>query len=177
MKPELFWISGPWHGKLAIASRPRGGDWLQDEAVAWRRAGLDVVVSLLEDEEAAQLELAHEAEAAHREGIEFIRFPIKDRGVPDSSDATRALLHRIVEALNAGKHVVVHCRQGIGRSGLIAAGALMTSGVGTEEAIKAVSIARGGPIPETSAQLEWLQHLPTLTAAMRKGPSNRDGPR
>ncbi len=51
MKAELFWISGRWHGKLAIASSPRGGDWLQDEAAAWRRAGLDVVVSLLEEED------------------------------------------------------------------------------------------------------------------------------
>ncbi|MGD1095387.1 MAG: sulfur transferase domain-containing protein [Bryobacteraceae bacterium] len=160
MKPELFWISGPWRGKLAIASRPRGGDWLQDEAVAWRRAGLDVVVSLLEDEEAAQLELAREAEAARREGIDFIRFPIADRGVPDSTAATLALLHRTVEALNAGKHVAVHCRQGIGRSGLIAVGALITSGFGTEEAINAVSLARGVLIPETQAQHEWLQHLP-----------------
>jgi hypothetical protein len=95
MKPELFWISGPWHGKLAISSRPRGGDWLQDEAAAWRRAGLDVVVSFLEDEEATQLELAREAEAARREGIDFIGFPIADRGVPDSTAATLALLDTI----------------------------------------------------------------------------------
>jgi protein-tyrosine phosphatase len=167
MRPELFWISGPWHGKLAIASRPRGGDWLRDEAAAWRRAGLDVVVSLLEDEEAAQLELAREAEAALREGIDFIRFPITDRGVPDSTAATHALLKTIVEALNAGKHVAVHCRQGIGRSGLIAVGALMTSGFGTEEAINAVSLARGLPIPETRAQREWLRDLPAEHPAER----------
>jgi protein-tyrosine phosphatase len=159
MKPELFWISGPWIGKLAIASRPRGGDWLQDEAAAWRCAGLDVVVSLLEDEEAAQLELAREAKVARREGIDFIRFPITDRSVPGSTAATLALLKTIVQALNAGKHVAVHCRQGIGRSGLIAAGALMSSGFGTEEAIEAVSTARGLAIPETPAQYEWLQYL------------------
>jgi protein-tyrosine phosphatase len=133
MKPEPFWISGPWIGKLPIASRPRGGDWLQDEAVAWRRAGLDVVVSLLEDEEAAQLELAREAEVVRRKGIDFIRFPITDCGVPGSTTATLALLKTIVNALNAGKHVAVHCRQGIGRSGLIAAGGLMSSGLGPKK--------------------------------------------
>ena len=160
MKPELFWISGPWRGKLAIAARPRGGDWLQDEAAGWRRAGLDVVVSLLEDEEAAQLQLASEGEAARQEGIEFVRFPIADRGVPDSTPATLALLNRIVEALEAGKHIAVHCRQGIGRSGLIAAGALMISGLGIEEAVEAVSVARGVPTPETPMQREWLRYLP-----------------
>jgi len=53
MNPDLFWIPGPWRGRLAVATRPRGGDWLADEAAGWRRAGLDVVVSLLENEEAA----------------------------------------------------------------------------------------------------------------------------
>ena len=57
MKPDLFWIPGPWRGRLAVATRPRGGDWLEDEAIGWRRAGIDVIVSLLEEDEAAQLDL------------------------------------------------------------------------------------------------------------------------
>ena len=43
MNPDLFWIPGPWRGRLAVATRPRGGDWLEDEVNGWRRAGLDVV--------------------------------------------------------------------------------------------------------------------------------------
>ena len=72
MKPELFWISGPWRGKLAIAARPRGGDWLDDEATGWRRAGVDVIVSLLENDEAAQLDLVGECQAAEHNNINFI---------------------------------------------------------------------------------------------------------
>ena len=81
MKPELFWSSGRWRGKLAIAARPRGGDWLDDEATAWRRAGVDVVVSLLENDEATQLDLGGERQAAEHNGVSFISFPIPDRGV------------------------------------------------------------------------------------------------
>jgi hypothetical protein len=51
MNPDLFWIPGPWRGRLAVVMRPRGGDRLEDEADAWRRAGLDVIVSLLEKDE------------------------------------------------------------------------------------------------------------------------------
>ena len=64
MKPVLYWIPGPWLGRLAIVARPKGGDWLSDEASGWHQARLDIVVSLLEDDEAAQLGLSDEAEAA-----------------------------------------------------------------------------------------------------------------
>ena len=66
MKTDLFWVPGPWRGRLAIARRPRGGDWLDDEASAWRQADIDVVVSLLENDEAAQLDLLRERQAAEK---------------------------------------------------------------------------------------------------------------
>jgi protein-tyrosine phosphatase len=161
MNPDLFWIPGPWRGKLAMATRPRGGDWLEEEAAGWRRAGLDVLVSLLEDGESVDLQLDHEGDVAELNGIEFISFPIPDRGVPASVPAVLTLLKKIIRALEEGKSVAVHCPQGIGRSGLIAAGALMSSGMGTEKAIQVVSTARGVTVPETPAQLEWLHHLPS----------------
>ena len=161
MKPDLFWIPGPWRGRLAMITRPRGGDWLEDEAAGWRRAGLDMVVSLLEDEEAAQLELVSEGAVAKSKGIDFISFAIPDRGVPKSLPAALSLLRTILGALERGKSVAVHCRQGIGRSGLIAIGALMSSGIGVEKAIEVVSRVRGMKVPETSEQVQWLHHLPS----------------
>jgi protein-tyrosine phosphatase len=161
MTPDLFWIPGPWRGRLAVATRPRGGDWLEDEAAGWGRAGLDVVVSLLEHEEAAQLELLLEGDVAKSHGIAFVSFPIPDRSVPASMPAVLSLLKKIVDALDEGKSVAVHCRQGIGRSGLIAVGALICSGIGAEKAIEAVSAARGLTVPETPAQLRWIHHLPS----------------
>jgi len=159
MTPDLFWIPGPWRGRLAVATRPRGGDWLEDEAAGWRTAGLDVVVSLLEQDEAAQLDLGHEGDAAQSRSMNFISFPIPDRGVPSSMPAARSLLQGIGEALDEGKSVAVHCRQGIGRSGLIAAGMLVSSGIDVDQAIDLVSAARGLPVPETPEQLEWIRQL------------------
>jgi protein-tyrosine phosphatase len=159
MNPNLFWIPGPWRGRLAVAARPRGGAWLDDEAAGWRRADLDVIVSLLENEETAQLEMVREREVAESNGVAFISFPIPDRGMPASMPDVLSLLKTIVEALEKGKNVAVHCRQGIGRSGLIAVGALMTSGLGAEKAIEIVSTARGLTVPETPAQLRWIHDL------------------
>ena len=92
MNPDLFWIPGPWRGRLAIVARPRGGDWLDDEASDWRKAGVDVVVSLLESDEAAQLNLLDEPRAAEANGIRFISLPIPDRGVPTSATAATSLI-------------------------------------------------------------------------------------
>ena len=79
----------------------------------------------------------------------------------------RRLLTTLSSALEHGKNVAVHCRQGIGRSGLIAAGLLVMSGMGIEKAIDAVSAARGRSIPETSAQFEWFRRLPTAERVSR----------
>jgi protein-tyrosine phosphatase len=168
MNPDLFWIAGPWLGRLAIATRPRGGDWLEDETNGWRRAGIDVVISLLESDEADQLDLDDERRAAESNGIRFISFPIPDRGVPASVSAAMSLMTGVASALEEGKNVAVHCRQGIGRSGLIAAGILATCGMQPDQAIEIVSAARGLPIPETPDQRLWVQQLPTkLSVASR----------
>jgi hypothetical protein len=96
---------------------PRGGDWLQDEVTAWQRAGLSAVVSLLENDEAAQLDLAHEGGAVESAGLRFMSFPIPDRGVPASTRQALSPLGSIAAALEQGKNVAVHCRPWTGNSG------------------------------------------------------------
>ena len=53
MGTKVYWIAGPWQGRLGIVPRPRGADWLDDETRAWRDVGIDMVVSLLEPAEEA----------------------------------------------------------------------------------------------------------------------------
>jgi protein-tyrosine phosphatase len=159
IKPDIFWIPGPWRGKLAVVTRPRGGDWLEDEIGAWGRAGVDVLVSLLEADEEAQLDLLGESNAAETNGIQFMSFPIPDRDVPASMPNFLSLVARVSKALEQGKNVAVHCRQGIGRSGLTAAGILATTGIEPDTAMEIVSAARGLAVPETDNQRRWLQRL------------------
>jgi protein-tyrosine phosphatase len=158
--PDLFWIPGPWRGRLAMSTRPRGGDWLEDEVRAWHRSGIDIVVSLLEPAESEQLGLQQERRLVEANGLRFLSLPITDRGVPSSGKAAVSLLKDLTHALEEGKHVAVHCRQGIGRSGLIAAGALVASGATPEAALRTVSSARGLTVPETPEQRRWVEQLP-----------------
>src|SRR5262245_3651932 len=128
MRTNLFWIPGPWPGRLAIMPRPRGGDWLADEIQSWRRAN----------------------------GIEFISFPIVDRAVPTSMAAFRHLVTALADQLAAGKNIAIHCRQGIGRAALVAVCTLITSGIEWSAAIERVASARGCTVPETPEQVHWI---------------------
>lgn len=157
MRVKVFWIPGPWRGKLGIVPRPRGGDWLIDETNAWREAGIDVVVSLLEPGEEAQLILEGEAAAAAASSIEFRPFPIRDRGVPASQDSVAELADGIMDALEMGRNVAVHCRQGIGRSALIAGAVLVATGKDPKTALKTIEESRGLEVPETDDQRRWLR--------------------
>ncbi len=80
MRATVFWIEGPWPGRLAIVPRPRGGDWLEDEVAAWHSAGLGVVLSALTSEENAELDIDKEADLCQAQGIEFVSLPIQDQG-------------------------------------------------------------------------------------------------
>lgn len=167
MWTELHWVDGPWAGKLALASRPRGGDWLEDEMAAWRRAGIDTVLSLLTPEEEEDLDLKGEAREAKAQGIKFASLPIPDREVPNSESEVTAALDRVDADLSAGKKVVVHCRQGVGRTGLVAACLLITKGLTPEAAVKILSTARGNPVPETAEQRRWIDHYAAVLASSK----------
>jgi protein-tyrosine phosphatase len=164
MRTELHWVDGPWSGKLALASRPRGGDWLEEEMAAWRRAGIDTVLSLLTPEEEQDLDLKREAQEAKARGMKFDSLPIRDCQVPNSESELSAALDRLDADLTAGKNVVVHCRQGIGRTGLVAACLLVTKGLTPKAAVKTLSAARGTPVPETDEQRRWIDHYAAVLA-------------
>jgi protein-tyrosine phosphatase len=159
MRTELYWIEGPWPGRLAIMPRPRGGDWLEDEIQSWRRAGVDAVLSLLTSDEVTDLDLSAEERLCRENGIRFISFPIPDRSVPSSREAILGVLTQLVEELSEGKNVAVHCRQGIGRAALIAIGLLVLSGIDLGSAIGRVGAARGCSVPETPEQRRWIMEF------------------
>lgn len=167
MRGNVFWIAGPWRGRLAIMPRPRGGDWLDDETRNWREAGVDVVVSLMEPSEETELDLATEAASATASGLEFRSFPIPDRGVPNSQEAVAELTAQLSDALHTGKNVALHCRQGIGRSALIAAAALVAAGEDANAALESITRSRGFPVPETDEQRRWVSGFASWLATTR----------
>lgn len=156
MISELNWIDGPWPGRLAVSPRPRGGDWIEGEVSSWQKAGIDLVVSLLSGDEIADLDLTKEEQACNAQNMEFLLYSLPDRGVPLSRESFSIFVCKLADKLWARKNVLVHCRQGLGRAGLVAISLLISAGVEPENAIQRVSSARGCPVPETPEQNRWL---------------------
>ena len=124
---------------------------------SWRAA---VMVTLIEDHEFRLLGVEDMSKAVPAAGLEWFWWPIRDVDVPDErfesawAKEGAALCERIV----VGERVVVHCRGGLGRAGMVAARMLVECGVSPVEAIKRVRAERPGAI-ETAEQEGWVRGL------------------
>ncbi len=146
-------------GRLGIMSRPRGGDWLDDEIRRLRQHGVQVLVSLLEPAEVEELDLLREPEVAVSEAIVYLSFPIPDRGVPGDALQFHRLVQEVGDHVASGASVVIHCRAGIGRSSMLAACVLAGRGASLDEAFRILSAARGLPVPDTHEQRDWAERF------------------
>lgn len=128
---------------------------LEDDLRAIRDWGAQGVVTLLEPEEMAMLDIRHLPESVGRLGLWWRHLPIRDMCAPDESfDAAWAeegtRLRRILEE---GGRFVVHCWAGLGRSGTVAARLLVEFGVPPESAIIDVREARPGAIQSLAQEI------------------------
>jgi protein-tyrosine phosphatase len=158
LQPSIYWVTSVRPARLALMPRPRGGDDLEAEVQAWRQADVDLVVSLLEPSEVRELDLHAEASLCAQYGIRFVSFPIRDRGVPSEREAS-ALLAQVHEALVQGQAVAVHCRAGIGRTGLVAGCLLHMLGTPEADLFHVLSRTRGVAVPDTNEQIEWVHRF------------------
>lgn len=147
-----YWIND----QLAVALRPWGDNFLDDEMLALRAAGIDVVVSMLQKDEARDLGLAEEESSAKRAGLLFANFAIPDRGVPLDKQSFHEFLTTLEDHVANGRRVAVHCRGSIGRAPLTTASLLIRAGIPPEKAWQQIAASRDCPVPDTEKQREWV---------------------
>lgn len=141
---------------------------------ALRRAGVTLLVSLVEPEEFYDAWPGGEREfleAMESAGIRVIRLPTPDFGAPDIDEACRVLGEAWREVRSGGK-VVFHCYGGIGRTGTMLVAYLhLCEGMPMEEALEIVR--RYGAGPQSAAQEYFLYYI-RLKCAPAGRPQCRD---
>ena len=162
MKATIYSIQAATPNRIAIVARPRGGDWLSDELNALSGEGIDVLVSMLTEEEASELGLDRESQECEAAGIRFLNLPVPDRSVPSNAEDFLREIEQLAELVREGRFVGVHCRASIGRSSVLAVSLMVRLGWEAGEAFNAVESARCCPIPDTTEQRQWvIQNIPS----------------
>ncbi len=154
-----FWIDTASPLQLAIASRPHGGQWLQEDVRLLKNEGIDILVSLLSFGECRELELDEEKAVCSSVGISFVNFPIPDRQVPPSRLGFLTFAQFLHKRASEGLRIGVHCRACIGRSSVLLATVLRLEGFTAKEAFSRISEARGLRVPDTAEQAKWVARL------------------
>jgi len=147
-----------------------GGAWERDldaDMRVIREWGAAAVVTLIEVHEIAMLGVERLPAAVRDAGMEWLHLPIRDVDVPDSHfEASWASAGgRLANRLRNGERVLVHCRGGLGRTGMVAARLLVeVAGATPQQALDAVREVRPGAV-ETPAQEAWVLELKTPSHA------------
>lgn len=124
-----------------------------DAVVAWKP---DLVVSMVEIGEMDQAGCPDIEKLLGPRQIKWFHLPIRDYGGPEEASEKAwpqlsAAIHRL---LDDNGRVLLHCRGGHGRSGMIALRLLVERGEVPGQALKRLRAARSGAV-ETKAQADW----------------------
>ncbi|MFT5258798.1 MAG: protein-tyrosine phosphatase [Saprospiraceae bacterium] len=115
------------------------------------------IICLLEVAETTSLGLKKEAELTQQYSMQFLQYPIEDLHLPASVASFSALSQQLYQDIKQGVNTVIHCRAGIGRTGMLCAAILANAGFSAPQAIDHISNHRGVKVPDTDEQVEWLR--------------------
>ena len=119
--------------------------------------GINHIVSLVEDHETWLLGLEKLSSECSARNIELLKMPIVDRKTPASIEELIALLSVCHQLMREGESIGVHCKSGIGRSGMLICSFLGRLGFDMQEALERIRDRRGLEAPNTIEQLNWLK--------------------
>lgn len=145
-------------GKLYLHKMPgRNTDYAADvREIADKE--IAVVVRLASDRETALKSALYLADIA--DGTmpwKELCYPIEDYGIPDDLASFYDFVNKISHSLIDGKHMLMHCGAGIGRTGLVACAVLMKLGHSHDEAAAIVTAAGSGA--ENTDQRAFLRRI------------------
>lgn len=155
---NYYWVRP---GELLAGEHPTGAnaDETRRRLVSLVDAGIDCFIDLTTEPERPAY--AAELPAA----VSYYRHPLPDHGVPGSREEMTAILGRLRRALGEGRRVYLHCRAGIGRTGMTVGCLLAEEGASGEGALEELNRlwqqsprSRQWPsVPETEEQAAYVR--------------------
>jgi ADP-ribosyl-[dinitrogen reductase] hydrolase len=160
---NCYWVVG---GRLLAGMHP----WSESRTSTLERLrelkslGIDWVADLTAADESAGYSVEYPGLLASF-GVEHHRFAMPDHSVPSDRSSVVAALDAIDAALGAGRKVYLHCRAGIGRTGLLIGCWLARHGEAGESAIERLNELWTGSrlagtwlrVPETEQQARYVR--------------------
>ncbi len=148
-------------GILAISPMPgAGGDLPGDveHVTEWRPA---MVITLVTEAELQAAGAGLLGTQVQDHGTRWVHLPIPDFGTPPEGMRARwpEVSAQVQRALAGGGRVLVHCRGGCGRSGMVALRLMIEAGEAPDEALARLRHLRPCAV-ETEAQMDWAMQAP-----------------
>ncbi|MCL6271629.1 hypothetical protein M3P05_17060 [Sansalvadorimonas sp. 2012CJ34-2] len=128
------------------------------------RMGVDIIVSVVpQDELKEKLYVSHYREVVEASGLELREYPIegeyrsfpRDEDRQKFSDFVTDLSHQVKQ----GKNVLVHCRNGLGRSAIVLSCTLVALGAESETAVKRLTEICGQDCPKKECQRKYVHEF------------------
>ena len=141
-KQDLHAASGAWQRDLAT------------DLKAIRSWGASLILTLVDPHELKILKVPDLGQQVQQHGIQWRHLPIQDYSPPDQRFEQQWLDTgaEVRQRLRQGERVLIHCKGGLGRAGMMAARLLVEMGEDPKSAIRRVRRERKGAI-ETPSQL------------------------
>ena len=157
-------------GKHGVSFRYPGRVYRRDvrqDFELLKEAGVERLVLLVDDAELRTWGDVEIVAIGASAGVTVLRHPIPDGDPPASITDMETILAEIREGRRLG-NVAVACMGGVGRSGTVAACALLTTGITPDAAIATVRAVRHPTAVETAEQERFVRSFAAAQATERR---------
>lgn len=120
-------------------------------------AGIKHLVCLVEAHERQALGLDGLRAKCFESSMQIHDFPMVDRQPPLALEVFLKRSALVSQKLKSGESVGIHCKSGIGRSGMLTLAIMGQLGFDLDDALKVIEDRRGLKAPNTPVQLEWIR--------------------